>query len=365
MFSKSPKYSSIISIHALREEGDLHPEDAPAAPDPISIHALREEGDDWKTTIEVKPVYFYPRPPRGGRRTDGKIVIFDQKISIHALREEGDLPTAATQPLVIVISIHALREEGDLPRRWPSTPPCRFLSTPSARRATCFHGHAPFSKSISIHALREEGDFGTRYYANQYEQFLSTPSARRATCSMLTSRWLWEISIHALREEGDTFPRAISPLESRFLSTPSARRATRLFDGFSESFHISIHALREEGDFRDSSTITKKGDFYPRPPRGGRLRMLLNSALISLFLSTPSARRATEPLLPNHSVGSISIHALREEGDGRRQRAGRRHHRISIHALREEGDPYGAHQIRSPKGFLSTPSARRATHGLH
>ena len=169
----------------------------------ISIHALREEGDDWKTTIEVKPVYFYPRPPRGGRRTDGKIVIFDQKISIHALREEGDLPTAATQPLVIVISIHALREEGDLPRRWPSTPPCRFLSTPSARRATCFHGHAPFSKSISIHALREEGDFGTRYYANQYEQFLSTPSARRATCSMLTSRWLWEISIHALREEGD------------------------------------------------------------------------------------------------------------------------------------------------------------------
>ena len=188
---------------SLREEGDLHPEDAPAAPDPISIHALREEGDDWKTTIEVKPVYFYPRPPRGGRRTDGKIVIFDQKISIHALREEGDLPTAATQPLVIVISIHALREEGDLPRRWPSTPPCRFLSTPSARRATCFHGHAPFSKSISIHALREEGDFGTRYYANQYEQFLSTPSARRATCSMLTSRWLWEISIHALREEGD------------------------------------------------------------------------------------------------------------------------------------------------------------------
>ena len=34
-------------------------------------------------------------------------------------------------------------------------------------------------------------------------------------------------------------------------------------------------------------------DFYPRPPRGGRLTYaLIGSALIS-FLSTPSARRAT------------------------------------------------------------------------
>ena len=33
-----------ISIHALREEGDLRPSDRRGAPD-ISIHALREEGD--------------------------------------------------------------------------------------------------------------------------------------------------------------------------------------------------------------------------------------------------------------------------------------------------------------------------------
>ena len=33
----------------------------------------------------------------------------------------------------------------------------------------------------------------------------------------------------------------------------------------------------------------------------------------------------------------ISIHALREEGDGR-VRAFQQHPRISIHALREEGD---------------------------
>ena len=58
---------------------------------------------------------------------------------------------------------------------------------------------------------------------------------------------------------------------------------------------ISIHALREEGD----------------------LRMLLNSALISLFLSTPSARRATRGGRFWPAILLISIHALREEGDCR------------------------------------------------
>ena len=35
----------IISIHALREEGDSSPGGLPAADLSISIHALREEGD--------------------------------------------------------------------------------------------------------------------------------------------------------------------------------------------------------------------------------------------------------------------------------------------------------------------------------
>ena len=55
----------------------------------ISIHALREEGDLRWTTL---PDY--------------------QAISIHALREEGD-HDAYTQPTQAGISIHALREEGD------------------------------------------------------------------------------------------------------------------------------------------------------------------------------------------------------------------------------------------------------------
>ena len=40
---------------------------------------------------------------------------------------------------------------------------------------------------------------------------------------------------------------------------------------------------------------------------------------------------------PNDTSFSISIHALREEGDGPAGGTAY-HHRISIHALREEGD---------------------------
>ena len=102
---------------------------------------------------------------------------------------------------------------------------------------------------------------------------------------------------------------------------------------------ISIHALREEGDPCLWSPTPWQADFYPRPPRGGRL---------SLELETDDLMK-------------ISIHALREEGDDvlgywersffqhfypRPPRGGRHvrrtiltdFYRISIHALREEGD---------------------------
>ena len=56
-------------------------------------------------------------------------------------------------------------------------------------------------------------------------------------------------------------------------------------------------------------------NFYPRPPRGGRQPFIVQITASSLFLSTPSARRATA-LRRAASLGVvISIHALREEGD--------------------------------------------------
>ena len=80
------------------------------------------------------------------------------------------------------------------------------------------------------------------------------------------------------------------------------------------------------------------------------------------FLSTPSARRATPRKTREPPTEKISIHALREEGDGL---AGEvlNGHIISIHALREEGDQFGCILSVPQAAFLSTPSARRATPG--
>ena len=123
---------------------------------------------------------------------------------------------------------------------------------------------------------------------------------------------------------------------------------------------ISIHALREEGDTRAILTPTPGTDFYPRPPRGGRPSKAHHNTITSEFLSTPSARRATIRSMVASLPTIISIHALREEGDPFHS-PGRTPGPISIHALREEGDVLNKADAVVGVGFLSTPSARRAT----
>ena len=168
-----------ISIHALREEGDRRQCRQRPSWTSISIHALREEGDRQRSRKTHHAVNFYPRPPRGGRRRDS---------------ETSGLRTI------------------------------KFLSTPSARRATTI------GENWKLKTL-----------------FLSTPSARRAT------------------ENNGTFEEA-----KEFLSTPSARRATTIPQVKITGTKISIHALREEGDPRLYRGTANTGNFYPRPPRGGR-----------------------------------------------------------------------------------------------
>ena len=148
------------------------------------------------------------------------------------------------------------------------------------------------SSTISIHALREEGDLVGREVILDGLLFLSTPSARRATSSSFTSKFT-----------------------SEFLSTPSARRATRGDSGFDTSVKISIHALREEGDLPtvprfpswaiSIHALREEGDFHHQH----------SPALSVIFLSTPSARRATDQWHSALQIKEISIHALREEGD--------------------------------------------------
>ena len=103
-----------------------------------------------------------------------------QLISIHALREEGDGLSCLFQQGEF-ISIHALREEGDHGFGSLTHLCWKFLSTPSARRATMI---LPMTES-------------------RLWLFLSTPSARRATRAEKAAEAAREISIHALREEGD------------------------------------------------------------------------------------------------------------------------------------------------------------------
>ena len=79
------------------------------------------------------------------------------------------------------------------------------------------------------------------------------------------------------------------------------------------------------------------------------------------FLSTPSARRATEEVPGPLSDEEISIHALREEGDPFLTSRYDPVTGISIHALREEGDVPSVTVTKCYLIFLSTPSARRAT----
>ena len=148
----------IISIHALREEGDPLVPDFDIGADRFqstpsarraTAHDLRHRGHDAD---------FNPRPPRGERR-----MMFS-----------------------------------------PTRPLRRFQSTPSARRATVavvaavlanldFNPRPPRGErqlggvfpndfqQISIHALREESDCTISSLALSAGLFQSTPSARRAT----------------------------------------------------------------------------------------------------------------------------------------------------------------------------------------
>ena len=123
----------------------------------------------------------------------------------------------------------------------------------SARRATpCGAASADYLR-ISIHALREEGDFASLTLSEFGRLFLSTPSARRATCPpALPQHHLPEfLSTPSARRA--THVRDGTVVVIPFLSTPSARRATGCCNLFQLVILISIHALREEGDNGSSS----------------------------------------------------------------------------------------------------------------
>ena len=265
-------------------------------------------------------------------------------------------------------------------------PALRFLSTPSARRATAFGifsivrvrnfyprpprgGRRPDLGAeidrlhISIHALREEGDDAATLTLRAQIAFLSTPSARRATRAVSSKHSsLWHFYPRPPRGGRPLAFSTSRPL-SLFLSTPSARRATNYSELSNYGLSISIHALREEGDRPALPAPAAHLHFYPRPPRGGRRLRPCNPLPAGLFLSTPSARRATGCFAQFCVLLRISIHALREEGDLPESRT-----KGPYSAFLSTPSARRATRLDQPffweKEFLSTPSARRATRGI-
>ena len=79
-----------MSIHALREEGDLHIYKSYLRKIIISIHALREEGD-YEHCYLRSEYHPFLSTPSVRRATDVWLAkVYRDAISIHALREEGD-----------------------------------------------------------------------------------------------------------------------------------------------------------------------------------------------------------------------------------------------------------------------------------
>ena len=194
-----------------------------------------------------------------------------------------------------------------------------FLSTPSARRATLL------ASSFRVN-----------------DAFLSTPSARRATWLSSLSARRWRISIHALREEGDTIEQMIRCAGINFYPRPprGGRRAVHRSDHGQQP--ISIHALREEGDLGSMKSESRRVLFLSTPSaRRATATSSISLMAASIFLSTPSARRATVATLLR-----IAKAQFLSTPSARRATA----------ACRPD---------RRTGGFLSTPSARRATRKPH
>ena len=213
------------------------------------------------------------------------------------------------------ISIHALREEGD-------------ASLPEGL----------LRRSISIHALREEGDFSkVTYRAIRHHFYPRPPRGGRRRYSPLPQ--LGQANFYPRPPRGGRLttsdtgysmknfyprpPRGGRPGRRRWLSMPY------------NFYPRPPRGGRRVGWF---CFTTDRIDFYPRPPRGGRPSGTTIPTNRDSFLSTPSARRATQTASPRHLLwldfyprpprggrlvqpeilrldADISIHALREEGD--------------------------------------------------
>ena len=106
--------------------------------DIISIHALREEGDTAAVVGTAATCGFLSTP--SVRRATGEHPMDATqyaKISIHALREEGAHMHTKDKRRPCRISIHALREEGDSKNREKTLCFCLIIHLPAQIAKRC------------------------------------------------------------------------------------------------------------------------------------------------------------------------------------------------------------------------------------
>ena len=151
----------------------------------ISIHALREEGDQTKRLGDADGANFYPRPPRGGRHHSAGQSNRHGNFYPRPPRG-GRLGSGAMRGGIRLYFYPRPPRGGRRKHTERSAGNNRFLSTPSARRATR-HDHTYQQGLEHFYPRPPRGGRPGRTSARKsIPRFLSTPSARRATAKTET-----------------------------------------------------------------------------------------------------------------------------------------------------------------------------------
>ena len=172
-------------------------------------------------------------------------------------------------------------------------------------------------RCISIHALREEGDRVPAMQELHHIAFLSTPSARRATKRIEFQCGLaYDFYPRPPRGGRRYVEESVFPCKGHFYPRPP--RGGR---------HLAVRVMEIVEDFYPRpprggrpAPCCKGADqsqnFYPRPPRGGRHYSFVRARRTRghFYPRPPRGGRPANATARDLTDG-ISIHALREEGD--------------------------------------------------
>ncbi len=258
----------------------------------ISIHVPREGDDRLPLVFRKARTDFYPRPPRGGRRY-WAVKPTRQSHFYPRPPRGGRRVHAKSADSPSTISIHVPREGDDSPRQKRPARRRRFLSTSPARGTTALFWNLIFSE----------------------RNFYPRPprGGRRRIRRFLFP--VFHISIHVPRE-GDDLRRYWRRWPARtFLSTSPARGTTRHRHTGHGRVLISIHVPREGDDYCGKLHHFISRIFLSTSPARGTTHYTPDFFITYQFLSTSPARGTTSTSLLFVTDSVISIHVPREGDD--------------------------------------------------